>query len=579
MTVNNFQWKIGGEAGYGIMSAGEMFARAMLRAGLYALDYDEYPSLIRGGHNTYQVRISDQKIYSPVWPIDILVALNQETVELHKNELSPDAAVIINTDNSKVDHTKFVPTIKLFPIPLDTLVKEIGGKEVMRNVVALGASFALLQADFQILKDIVIYNFTGKDQAIIDMNVKAGQAGYDYIKKNFPEGIEYKVEIKGNGQGRIIMTGNEALAWGAIKAGCKFIASYPMTPATSIFINMISQARKYNIIAKQSEDEISAINMACAAGYTGVRAMTCSSGGGFSLMVEALGMAGMMEIPVVIAEVMRPGPSTGLPTWTSQADLKFAINSSQGEFPKVVMAPGDVEQCFYMIQDAFNLAEKYQLPVIILSDKFLGVSHRWVDNFDFDRVKINRGEVSSEAALAKISQYKRYEDSSTGVSPRALPGTRDGEHVANSDEHNELSFSEEGSDEVMKMVDKRFKKMQTIINDIPGPIFIGDKKADFTFISWGSTRGPILEAMKLLSQKGIKTNFLQITYLHPFPARKVAEVINSAKRTVLVECSKTGQLASLVKENTGHELNYHLLKYDGRPFYPEEIFHSVKELK
>lgn len=580
MTVNNFQWKIGGEAGYGIMSSGAMFSQIMLKSGLYVFDYPEYPSLIRGGNNTYQVRVSSEKIYSQVWPVNLLVALNQETVDLHKEELSFDAGVIYNTDNTKIDSTHFRPTVKLYPIPLDTIAEKEGGNKLMRNTVAIGASLALLGNDFNLLKDIINATFSGKKdgQSICEANIKAGQAGYNYIKKNFPEPFNYKIEKLEN-PNRMILTGNEAIVWGAIKAGCKFFAGYPMTPASSILHNMAQQARNYNIIVKHTEDEISAINMACGAGYTGVRAMTATAGGGFSLMVEALGMAGMMEIPLVIVEAMRPGPSTGLPTWTGQGDLKFLLSASQDEFPRFVLAPSDVEQCFYLTQEAFNLAEKYQTPVIIITDKYLAESRKWVEKFDSNKIKIARGDILGVDELLKMDDYKRYLETKSGVSPRSLPGLISGEHIANSDEHNENGFSDEGSEVRIKMMDKRFRKMEIAKNSIPEPVLIGEKKADCTLIGWGSTRGPILEAMKILAEKGIKTNYLQIVYLNPFPARKVNEVLDKAKKTVLIENNKTAQLASLIKEKTGRDVDYELLKYDGRPFYPEEIFNSIKEIK
>lgn len=580
MVVNNFQWKIGGEAGYGIMSSGAMFSQLMLRAGLYVFDYPEYPSLIRGGNNTYLVRASGEKIYSQVWPINLLVALNQETVELYKETLSSDAGVIYNTDNTKLDRSKFKPTIQLFPIPLDTIAEKEGGSKIMRNTVAIGASLALLGNDFTLLREVINSAFLSKKdgQKIAESNIKAAQAGYDYVKNNFREPFNYKLDKLQN-TGHLVITGNEAMTWGAIRAGCKFFAAYPMTPASSILHNMAQQARNYNMVVKHAEDEIAAINMACGAGYTGVRAMTAAAGGGFSLMVEALGMAAMMEIPLVIVEAMRPGPSTGMPTWTGQGDLKFLLSASQDDFPRFVMAPGDVEECFYLIQEAFNLAEKYQTPVLIITDKYLAESRKWVERFDMNKTKIQRGEVLTFDQLVKTSDYQRYLETKTGVSPRSLPGTPSGEHMANSDEHNEKGFSEEGSDVRIKMMDKRWRKMETAKNDFPEPNLIGEKKADYTLIGWGSTKGPILDAMKMLAGKGIKTNYLPIVYLNPFPSKKVGEIMRKAKKTVLIENNQSAQLACLIKEKTGLDVNYELLKYDGRPFYPEEIFNSIREIK
>lgn len=579
MVINNFTWKIGGEAGYGIMASGAMFSRVMLRAGLFVFDYPEYPSLIRGGNNTYQVRASEQPIHSPSQTMSLLVALNKETVDLYKHELSADAGVIYNTDTSKLDDGEVKPNVKLFPVPLDSLAEKSGGSKIMRNTVAIGASLALLGADFKILEDVINLTFGAKKgkQAVAEINVKAARAGYDYIKKNFPEPFGYKVEARQN-PGRLILNGNEALVWGAIRAGCKFLAAYPMTPASSILHLMASEARNYNIVVEHVEDEIAAINMAAGAAYTGVRAMTSTAGGGFSLMVETLGMAAMLEIPLVIMEAMRPGPSTGMPTWTSQGDLKFILSASQDEFPRFVIAPGDVEQCFSIMIEAFNLAEKYQTPVLVMTDKFLAESRKWLDNLDLSKVGIERGDVLTFEKLAKIDDYRRYLDTKTGISPRSLPGTPSGEYIANSDEHNEKGFSDESSEYRILMMDKRLRKMETALKDIPEPILEGDKNADLTVISWGSTRGPILDALEELKKEKITVNYLPVVYLNPFPEKKISQIMGKAKKVAVLENNKEGQLASLITEKTGLFPDYKLLKYDGRPFFPEEIVKSIKEI-
>lgn len=580
MPENNFNWKIGGEAGYGILSAGAMFARSMLRAGLYVYDYAEYPSLIRGAHNTYEVSVSDRKVYATRRPIHILVALNEETVELHRQELSDDAAIIWNTDNSKVDESIFPESNTVVGIPLEDLAMKAGGERVERNVVGLGASFALLDAPFERLKDVIELNFRlkKKDEKIIISNLKAAKAGYDYVKEHVKQPFPYKLKPLEN-PNRMIMAGNTAIVLGAIKAGCKFLAAYPMTPASSILHIMAANSRKYNLVVKHTEDEISAINSAIGAGYTGVRSMTATSGGGFSLMTEAWGMAGMVEVPLVLVEAMRTGPSSGMPTWSGQGDLKFLLSASHGEFPRFVIAPGDVEQCYELIQHAFNIAEKYQTPVMFITDKSLAASHKWVDEKDFKNIPIERGEVLTESDLEGEESFKRYEDTESGVSPRSLPGMKGGVHIANSDEHNEESFSEEGAEERTKMMDKRFRKIEAAQKEIPDPELEGDKRADITLIAWGSTRGPILEAMDQLRSAGKKVNYLQIKYISPFPIKKVAEVFKKAKRVAIVENNKTGQLAGWVREQTGLSPDYKILKYDGRPFFADELVETIKELK
>ncbi|PIY95692.1 MAG: 2-oxoacid:acceptor oxidoreductase subunit alpha, partial [Candidatus Kerfeldbacteria bacterium CG_4_10_14_0_8_um_filter_42_10] len=408
-TINHFNWKIAGEAGYGIKASGMMFAKACTRGGLQIFDYSEYPSLIRGGHNTYQVNVSEEEVFSPKLEVDLLVALNQDTIDFHKNELSKQAGVIYDHEDKKIKTAGIKnKSVQLFPIPLSRLAKESGGKEIMRNSVALGASFALLDYDFKYLQGVITESFQKKGKEVVDLNVRIAEAGFNYVSQNF-DMAKYPYQLKPlSSPPRMVLTGNEAIALGAIQAGCKFISAYPMTPATPILHYLASQQKNHNLIVKQTEDEISAITMAIGANYAGVRAMTCTSGGGFALMVEGLGLAGITETPLVIAEVQRPGPATGLPTWTEQADLQFIIHAAQGEFPRIVIAPGDVEESFYATQSAFNLAEKYQLPVFILSDKLLGESNKSQEFFDPKIVKIERGALLTNAQLQKTKKYKRY---------------------------------------------------------------------------------------------------------------------------------------------------------------------------
>lgn len=579
MPVNKLNWKIGGEAGYGIASAGAMFSRAMLRAGLYVFDYGEYPSLIRGGHNTFEVSVSGQPIYSPGRPINMLIALDQTTINIHRSELTVDAAIIYNTQNTTLDEATFPDSTIVFGMALEEMGEQAGAGRVARNVVALGASYAFLGLPFESLQQIIELNFTlkHKDKQVVYSNVAAARAGYDYVKRNSKQPYHYQLRPVA-AQNRIILTGNDAISWGAIQAGCKFFAGYPMTPATSILHLLAGQAHNYNLVVKQTEDEISAINAAIGASYAGVRAMSATSGGGFDLMTEAWGMAAMVEVPLVVVEAMRPGPSTSMPTWGDQGDLKFLLNASHGEFPRFVLAPGDVEQCFTITQEAFNLAEQYQTPVMVITDKFLGESHKWTEVPLLTVLRHQRGQILTEQDFAKQKEYLRYRYTDSGVSPRVLPGTPGGEHIANSDEHNEAGFSEEGAEERTKMVDKRFRKYDEAKKHIPLPVVEGDQHADLTLISWGSTRGPILDALTELRQQHHKVNYVQIVYLSPFPAESIKAVFKKAKKVAIVENNKTGQLASLIREQTGLSPDYKILKYDGRPFFAHELVESLREL-
>ena len=579
MENNGLSWKIGGEAGYGIMTTGFIFAKVCSRAGLHVFDHTEYPSLIRGGHNTYQVRAEVEEVYSHVKHVDLLVALNKETIDKHKEELAPGGGIIYDRDKiplSKEDLGR--DDVKLYPVPLLKLAEESGGREIMVNSVALGASVALIDFDFEMLSNVIEDIYRGKARETIEFNIRAARLGYDYVKNKGMEKDFGRKLPKVGGKKRMLLTGNDALCIGAIKAGCKFYAAYPMTPSSSILHTMASQERNFSLVVKHPEDEIAAINMVIGTGFAGVRAMTATSGGGFSLMSEALGLAAMTETPIVVAVCQRPGPSTGLPTRTEQGDLKFVLHASQGEFPRFVIAPGDVEECFYKTIEAFNLAERYQCPVILILDKYLSESHKTTEQFDVNGIKIDRGLLLNDEELEKIREFKRYEFTETGISPRTIPSQKRGIFTANGNEHDETGDLSEDKTIRTKMMDKRFKKFEQAEKEIPEPKLFGPKDADMTIIAWGSTKGPVKEAMKLLNRDGIKANFLQIIYINPFPTSTVSKIIETSKRTVIVENNKTAQLASLIREKTGKEIKHRILKYDGRQFFPTEIYQRIKEV-
>lgn len=370
---------------------------------------------------------------------------------------------------------------------------------------------------------------------------------------------------------RAVLALNEAIAFGSISAGCKFFSAYPMTPINGLIAFMASAAEKYGFIYKQPEDEISAINMAIGASFAGVRSLTATSGGGFALMTEAFGMAGMTETPLVVVMGQRPGPSSGLPTWTGQGDLNFMLNASQGEFLRFVLAPGDLEEAFEMTVEAFNLADKYQAPVIILIDKFLAESCQTTEMFKFDNVKIDRGKILTPEQFAKLTDFKRYENTKDGISPRAMPGKGGPFFVANSYEHEEHGFSTESEKQITDMIEKRARKEVLAEAEMPAPTFFGPENAEYTFVGWGSTKAPMLEALKTLNESGNKANYLHFTHLSPLNGDKVLKILKSLKKTVLIEGNSTGQLGRLIMEKTGIRLQKRFLKYDGRPFFPCEI--------
>lgn len=579
MEKNKLTWKIGGKAGEGVMATGLIFSQSCSRGGLHVFDINEYPSLIKGGHNTIQVRVDDREIFSQVKKVDVLVALNKETIFLHEDEISGGGGIIYDGEEVELDRKDLRADIRLYPVPFKSIIKEIGAQLIMKNNLALGASIAIIDYDFEILADVIRDTFKRKGKKIIEDNIMAAKAGYDYVMKNFPNDFDYKLEKIG-GPGRMLLTGNDAISIGAINGGCKFYAAYPMTPASSILHFMAAQERRFNLVVKHTEDEISAINMAIGAGFAGVRAMTGTSGGGFCLMTEGYGLAGMIEVPLVVVVAMRPGPSTGMPTWTEQGDLKFMVSASQGDFPRIVMMPGDMDECFYLTHDAFNISEKYQNPVIILTDKYLAESHKTTEKFDTGRTVIERGLYATREELEASDDktfFKRYRYTDSGISPMTIPGMKKGIYTATSDEHDEEGNITEDIDNRIKMMQKRMRKMDALVKELPQPELVGPDRSDITIIAAGSTKGPVKEAIMMLEKEGVAVNFLQIVYLSPFPSEKVAQVIGSARKTVTVENNFAGQLADIIKERTGKDVDKKILKYDGRPFYPEEIRDAIKE--
>lgn len=571
-----FNFKIGGEAGFGIMVTGLIFSKTACRLGYQIFDYIEYPSLIRGGQNTYQVTWGKEEVSASPNKVDLLVALNEETSKLYAKELNKGAGIIFDNKEFALKGTILRQADKLYPVPLMLLAKKAGGTELMRNSVALGATLALLGGELSVLVGVIKDTFADKSKEIIKINVKAASLGFDFAKKNFkPWG---RILVRKKADRRMVLTGNEAISLGAIAGGLKFFASYPMTPASSILHFLAGKAKEYGFIVKHAEDEISVMNMAIGASLAGARSMVATSGGGFSLMVEGLGLAGMTETGVVVVNAQRPGPATGMPTWTEQGDLRFMLHAAQGEFPRFVLAPGDVPEAFYLTAEALNLAEKYQTPVVILADKFLSESHKSVEPFDINKVRIERGKLLIEQESGRAGEYKRYQSTADGISPRAFPGEEKGVSLVNSYEHDEYGYSTEDSRMRTKMVEKRAKKLATALADMPRPVLFGSEETELTLIGWGSTKGPIREAIRFLTNQGIKVNHLHLNWISPFPVKEVSQILEKARKTLMIENNHNAQGAGWIREQTGIEIKNRLLKYDGRPFYPEEIVGKVKEM-
>ncbi len=577
MKVSNITWKIGGEAGFGILSTGVIFSKIFAKKGYFVVDNIEYPSLIRGGHNTYTVRVGSNQILSINKDINILVVLNEETIKLHQEEITYGGYIVYDEAVSDVrDIKKARKDINYVMVPFSRIVSELGAPGVMINNVSLGASVALLNYDLEVLKSVIKEIFGKKGPEVVDLNIKSSELGYKYIKQKL-KATAYEMEIV-NPVSRMLLTGNDAVFLGAVRAGCKFYAAYPMTPSSSILHSFASIEEDYNIVTKHAEDEIAVINMAIGASFAGVRAMVATSGGGFSLMNEGIGSAAMTETPIVVVLCQRPAPATGLPTWTEQGDMLFAAHASHGEFLRVIIAPGDPEECFYLTGRAFNLADKYQIPVIIILDKYLSESHFSYEKFDFKKIIVDRGKlITNNKDIAE--KYKRYLNTEDGISPRVITGTKNGIHIANSDEHDERGYSEESAYNRKLMVDKRFRKIKKLIDEIPPPRIYGPIDAEITIWSWGSCKGPILEAMNILNQKEKKVNLIHFTYLYPIDNESIAGIIESSSKNVVVENNKTSQLAKIIMMNTGYRIKNKILKYSGRQFLPEEIISGIEKIE
>jgi len=577
---NSVSFLVGGQAGQGITRSGSLLGKALMRGGFHVFGANDYPSVIRGSHNFYVLRASDEEVHSQADTVDLLLALNKETILLHKDELTEGGGIIYDeqTELSKGELER--GDINMYLVPLNAIVEEIGGPSIIRNTVALGAAIALVGFDAEIMKGVISDTFAGRG-GIIEMNHRAVEMGFDYARENYGDGFHCRLEPSGENPGRIMLTGNDAVALGAIQAGCKFYAAYPMTPASPVLHYLAAKDVEAEMVVIQPESEIAALTMVLGAAYAGVRAMTATSGGGFCLMTEALGLAAMTETPVVLMIGQRPGPSTGMATYSAQADLLFTIHASQGEFPRVVVAPGDVAECFYLTMEAFNLAEKYQVPAIILTDKYLIESHKSTEPFDPGKVGIDRGDLLIVDEWTDAEEYKRYKITESGVSPRILLGTRGATVLANSNEHTEYGYTTTDPERVMAMGEKRFRKGNALKKEVEdlNPVKVyGAEDAEVTIVGWGSTKGPALEALKMLRRDGVKARFVQVVYMAPFPAEAVGAALKGGGKLLLVEANRTAQLGTLIKLNSGFTFEHFLSKVDGRPFNPGEIYDKVKEV-
>ena len=567
-STNNLSIMIGGDAGQGVESSGAGFALALARAGLHVFALQDYRSRIRGGHNFYQIRVGEQPLYSHRDPVELLLALTPQSIPLHLDNLHEGAAVIFpqKWEDVDVSHlTKRGLTVERLPL---MEIAERHGSRLMLNTAVLAAASAITGFPLDYMAEVIRENFGRKSAEIADTNVAVAQEAYDLTLDHFGDRFPHRIKPIEGAPKRMLMHGNEAIAFGALAGGCRFIAAYPMTPATSIIEWLSAVPAEFGMVTKHAEDEIAAVCMALGASYTGARAMTATSGGGFSLMVEAMGLSGMTEVPLVIVEAQRGGPSTGLPTRTEQSDLLFMIHASQGEFPRIITAPGTIEQCFEAGWRAFNLADKYQCPVVVATDQALSANLRTLDMDAIDpgTVTIDRGATLTPDDVDALSEeYLRFRFSEDGISPRAMPGREAAVLTVASDEHDESGHINEEPEVRIPMMQKRMQP----------PLLYGPEDADLTLVTWGSTTGNCRAAADEINAAGGSANVLQFIDMWPMPAEAAREALDRCKRKVSVEQNYTGQLAMLIRMTTGVAMDDALTKYDGRPFSPRQIIEGV----
>lgn len=558
----DYSIKIGGEAGQGIQTIGHVLAKVLTRGGYHVFVHQDYESRIRGGHNFYALRFSHREVLCPSEKTDIIVALDSESIEEHGDELSEEGMILYDaaTLGRKYDQPFFLD------VPMQLIAEEKGGNKLMMNTVAAGAVLGMLGHDFSSLEGVIKSSFYKKGEAVVEGNIRAGRAGYEYAGQKCSKCTFSLSPIEKRKM--MLISGNEALALGALAAGCTFVSAYPMTPSTGVITYLAEKSESFGLVVEQAEDEIAAINMAIGASYAGVRALTATSGGGFCLMTEGISLAGMTETPVVIVLAQRPGPATGLPTRTEQGELLFALNAGHGEFPRVIIAPGTAEEAFYAIQKAFNIADRYQTPVIVMSDQHLADSYWSLERFDLHRIRAERALLTDNDIIA---DYKRHRITDSGISPRALPGQAGkAVVVTDSDEHDEEGHLIEDAHTRNAMVSKRLRKLQGMALEIATPRLYGAEEPDILLIGWGSTYGAMREAVDMLNAEGKHASMLHFTELWPFP-ESAADLLRIAKKRYIVENNSTGQLRRLIRMETGIVCEESIMRSDGRPLTPKEI--------
>ena len=580
-------WKIGGEQGQGIDSTGELLAIVCNRLGYYIYGYRQFSSRIKGGHSNYKIMIGTEPVASTSSELDVLVAIDQETIDRNHHELVPGGVVVADAH--------FEPVLpegcpaRLLSVPLTKIAQDVGNP-LMRNVVSLGVSAYILGLPLDAFKSVVMERFGRKSQEVGEQNVAALERGYAYAQEHLPQPA-WRL-APGDGKKRLIMMGNDAVALGAAAAGCRFCAAYPITPASEVMESLMAILPRYGGVVVQAEDEIAAITACIGAGFAGARAITATAGPGISLMQEAIGLAHAAEIPVVIVDTQRGGPSTGMPTKHEQSDLWALLYGTHGDTPRIILAPSTVEETFYMTAEAFNLADKYQCPVVVATDLSLALNKQTVEDLDIKRIKIDRGELLTDeeiAAQAEPDGFRRYRITESGISPRPLPGQPKGQYLATGVEHNEFGKVSEDPKNRVAMMDKRLRKVPAdpAAMGLEGVSYTGPETPDLLLIGFGSSVGPIADARKALEAEGYSVGHAHVKVLAPLPVKQLADLMARATHVIVAENNAQGQLFALIEHRVGKYLReqgldiprlFSVRKYDGNPFLPKEIAAQAKEV-
>ena len=576
---DDLNWAIGGEAGDGINSTGKIFAQALSRAGRHVFTSKDFASRIRGGYTAYKVRSSTERVESVVDRLDILIALTQRTVEENMDELHEGSVIIYDGERTMMEDFEAPEGMIGLPVPLKRLAEDAGGA-LMQNIVALGAACEVANFPIENLDEALGKRFGDKGESIVENNKQAARLGEEHaVEESEYDESDYDIETTDNDY--VLLNGDQAIGMGAIAAGCRFYSGYPITPATDVMEYLKGRLERYGGHVMQAEDELAAINMALGAARAGARSMTATSGPGIDLMAETFGLVATSETPLVICDVMRSGPSTGMPTKQEQGDLDMLLYGGHGEIPRFVIAPTTIAECFHKTIEAFNFAEKYQTPVYLVADLALAVTEQTFapEEFDMDAVEIDRGKLVDENEidtwLNDSDQFQPHFPAADGISPRTLPGTSGGAHMTTGLEHDELGRRTEEQEVRIEQVDKRNQKVETAKDEENWDYReFGDSDAETLVLSWGSNEGAMREAIGFLDEANIDVRFLSVPYMFPRP--DLTEEIEAAEEVIVVECNATGQFADVIEGDTLTRVK-RIKKYNGVRFKADELAEQITE--